>query len=164
MISPQPTDRIQIYLMQGNLTLGLGDNHQLKTEIQLLEINQTYHVALTWNATSYKVYVDGVEKDAGTYTGLNTLNTFADIGNNGSPDWRNEPFEGMIDEVWIYNRQLTTEEIIDLAFGKEYGLEMLNLIITNWLGYHPDADIAPPGGDGIIDMKDLKELSDHWAP
>ncbi|MBW8015845.1 MAG: hypothetical protein FVQ82_06630 [Planctomycetes bacterium] len=158
------SDRIQIYLKDGSLTLGLGDSHELRADIDTLTVDRSYHVALTWDETSYKVYVDGVEKAAGTYTGLNTLNTFADIGNNGSPEWRNESFEGMVDEGWIYNRQLTDEEIVELAAGKKYGYEMLSLITANWLGYHPDADIAPPGGDGVVNILDFMELAEHWDP
>jgi len=158
------SDRIQLYLMQGNLMLGLGDSHEVEANIDTLIVDQSYHVALTWNGASYYVYVDGIENAAGVYTGLNALNTFADIGNNGNIEWRNESFDGFVDEVRIYNRQLTSEDISELVFGRKYGHEMLNLILTNWLGYHPDADIAPPGGDGIVNIKDFVELSEHWNP
>ncbi|MCF7954434.1 MAG: LamG domain-containing protein [Phycisphaerae bacterium] len=157
-------DRIQLYLRQGSLTLGLGDSHELEANIEMLILNQKYHVVLTWDTTAYSVYVDGVEITSGIYSGLNNLNTFADIGNNGSPGERNEAFEGLIDEARIYNRKLTAEEIADLALGKKYGYETLTLIMTNWLENNPDADIAPSGGDGIVNLLDLYELAKHWDP
>jgi len=109
------SDRIQLYLDGGVLCLGLGDSHSVRTGIQTLTLQIWYHVTLTWNGTNYAVYVDGLARAGGAYTGLTALNTLADIGNTGNTSYRNEAFNGIIDEVRIYNRVLTADEISNLA-------------------------------------------------
>ncbi len=109
------SNRIQLYCnSSGGLTLGLGDNSSLHTNIQDLSPNQWYHVALIWDSGNYTVYIDGIEKAIGMYTGLNTLNAFADIGNNGNISARSEAFAGLIDDVRIYNRALAANEVAAL--------------------------------------------------
>jgi hypothetical protein len=109
------TNRIQMYLKYGNLCLGLGNSHETRMNIQRLENKQWYHIALTWNSTTYYVYVDGLLKASGTYPGLTELAGYADIGNNGIN--RDKALNGKIDDVRIYDRVLNAGEIAQLAFG-----------------------------------------------
>ncbi len=109
------SNRIQLYIRDGNLGLGLGDTNSRHRDIASLQTLRWYHVALTWNGSSYAVYVDGSESATGTYSGLTQLNDFADIGNTGNPSFRDqEAFSGVIDDVRIYNRALTAAEIQQL--------------------------------------------------
>jgi hypothetical protein len=98
---PAYASRMQLYTddVNGNLDLGLGDTHAKDLNIHDFDISTWYQVVLTWDGTNYEVYVDGVSKTSGTYTGLTALNTFADIGNHGNSANRNESFHGIIDEV-----------------------------------------------------------------
>ena len=115
-ITPPWSNGIQLYCDQsGALNLGMGDNYALMTSIQTLNTNEWYHVALTWNGTNYAVYVDGILKATGTYSGLSSLSTYADIGNNGNSSSRTEAFNGLIDEVRVYDRPLDTNEITNLT-------------------------------------------------
>jgi len=100
---PAFNNRIQLYTddTAGNLDLGLGSSHTARTNIQTLTLNTWYHIVLTWNAGNYIVYVNGVSTASGSYAGLSTLGTFADIGNDGDTATRNEAFHGIIDEVRI---------------------------------------------------------------
>jgi hypothetical protein len=91
----------------------------LKTNIQTLNAGQWYHIALTWNGVSYAVYVTGVLKASGTYSGLGTLAAYADIGNNGNSSGRNEAFDGLIDEVHVYNIVLGAEEIAKFSGSRQ---------------------------------------------
>jgi hypothetical protein len=102
---PAFNNRIQLFTddTSGNLDLGLGDLHMRHVNIQALTINIWYHIVLTWDGTNYIVYVDGVSKANGSYTGLSALHTFADIGNDGDPLSRDEGMNGIIDEVRISN-------------------------------------------------------------
>jgi hypothetical protein len=112
------SNRIQLYCNEsGSLTLGLGDNESLSTNIQTLNPHEWYHIALVWDGMSYVVYVDGVQKATGSYGGLNKLQTYADIGNNGKGSTRNEGFYGLIDDVRLYNRSLDANEIMGLALA-----------------------------------------------
>ena len=106
-------DRIQLYTDDENgwLDLGLGNTHASHTNIQRLYTNRWYHIGLTWDGTEYVVYIDGVSKASGSYTGLSILGPVADIGNDGSPAYRDESFNGLIDDVRIYNRVLDANNI-----------------------------------------------------
>jgi len=109
-------NRIQLYAGNASLCLGLGDSHAVRTGIENLVPQTWYHIALTWDGASYAVYVNGIKKAAGPYTGLTALNTFADVGNTGNTFSRNkEAFSGLIDDVRIYNRALTADEVGRLA-------------------------------------------------
>ena len=107
------TNRIQLYLKYGNLCLGLGNSHETRMDIQQLQLQQWYHIALTWNEGTYNVYVNGVLMATGTYSGLTGLADHADIGNNGVT--RDKGLNGSIDDVMVYNRALNALEIMSLA-------------------------------------------------
>ena len=102
---PAFNNRIQLYTddISGNLDLGLGDSHTRAIDIQTLTSATWYHIVLTWNGSNYIVYVDGALRANGSYTGLATLETFADVGNDGDTASRNEGFNGTIDEVRVSN-------------------------------------------------------------
>jgi hypothetical protein len=114
---PAWSNRIQLYMDNSDtmLDLGLGDSHNRHKDIMSLTAETWYHVALTWDGGNYVVYVNGEEKANGSYAGLDTLNTVADIGNDGNTDGRTESFNGLLDDVRIYNVALTGSEISYLA-------------------------------------------------
>ena len=115
-LATQPwSNRIQLYISStGWLRLGLGDNHSLNNAVKKLITHRWYHIALVWDHSDYKVFVNGTLQANGGYTGLTELEEYADIGNNGNRLTRIESFDGIIDEVRIYNRPLSTDEISDL--------------------------------------------------
>ncbi len=98
-------NRIQLYTNDatGLLDLGLGNNHNLNTNFYNLNTSEWYFVVLTWNGTNYAVYVNGASQASGTYAGLGTLETYLDVGNNGSSATRNEAWIGGIDHVRLSN-------------------------------------------------------------
>jgi len=119
---PSYANRIQLYI-EGNETylgLGLGNSHTLRTDIVELQTETWYHVALTWNSGRYVVYLDGEEIVAGSYTGLNALHDFMDIGNNGNPNKQGtEAFAGLLDEARIYDEALTVNQIRTVMRGPD---------------------------------------------
>jgi hypothetical protein len=72
------------------------------------------HICLTQNKTTIKIYVNGVEKNSANNAGIGNNDNTANIiigsydGANGS---RSQFFNGYIDDVRIYNRALSQEEI-----------------------------------------------------
>jgi hypothetical protein len=108
---PPYENRIQLYTHgpEGNLNLGLGDSHTVHGNIIKLATGVWYHIALTWDGSNYKVYVDGEQKAGGTYAGLATLSTTAHIGNNGGEG--DEPFDGIIGDFRVYSYPLGQEEV-----------------------------------------------------
>ncbi len=74
-----------------------------------LELNKWYHIVATWNHQYKCIYYDGVLSECKS-SSIMPINESAPIsigktGNNGYY------FNGLIDEVKIYNRALTAEEI-----------------------------------------------------
>ncbi len=115
------SNRIQLYChSDGALDLGLGDNSTRATDIKTLSAETWYHLAVTWDGTNYAVYVDGTEEASGSYTGLSTLETYADAGNNGNSAERDEALDGVIDEVRFYDYALDANAMAIIADPNYY--------------------------------------------
>ena len=110
------TNRVQIYIgdASGNLYLGLGGNHSIQTNVQLLTTNTWYHIALTWATTgagvgTYSIFVNGVQKGTNNYSSFSAIHTFGDMGNDGNASQRTEEITGSMDEVRVTNTTLSTD-------------------------------------------------------
>jgi len=75
------------------------------------------HVAVTLSGTVATIYIDGVFDNSGTVNVPNTNDLDQTIGASYLPYYF---FKGIIDEVQIYNRALSEEEIRALAKGLGY--------------------------------------------
>jgi hypothetical protein len=109
---PAHGSRLQLYTDDsgGHLDMGIGDSHTSALNIQQLQTNTWHHVALTWNSGVYTVYVNGVQKTTGSYSGLTSFNSYAHIGGVGL-DSNPQSWAGAIDEVKIWNRALSATEV-----------------------------------------------------
>jgi hypothetical protein len=113
---PQWTNRIQIYMQDTVdrdsrwLDIGLGSLHEQDTDIMELPMEEWLHIALTWDAGNYVVYVNGEVVSSGAYSGLSEIHPTADIGNDGSVG-PYESFAGLLDDVRLYDHALTGAEI-----------------------------------------------------
>ena len=85
-----------------------------------LSANTWYHVAATWDANISRIYINGVAD--GTNTGDSNLlgNTYR-IGHSAV---LGGPFNGNIDDIRIYNRALSAQEIRTLATRRGIAYEM----------------------------------------
>jgi hypothetical protein len=144
---PAFSDRIQLYMDNSDtmLDLGLGDSHDRHTDIMSLTTETWYHVALIWDGGRYVVYVNGEEKANGSYTGLDTLNPVADIGNDGDTNGRTEAFNGLLDNVRIYDYALSQAEITMTMRGDPL------------LAWNPK-----PANDSILSIDEVTAIS--WSP
>jgi hypothetical protein len=98
--------------------------------------NQWHHVAGVYNGSKMDLYVDGKLDASQTASGsLNVSATNVYIG--GSPS---QSFNGLVDDVRIYNRALSADEIEALYFG-------------------PVTDLV---SDYNIDFKDFAVMAEHW--
>jgi hypothetical protein len=68
---------------------------------------QWFHVGGTWDASSKKIYLNGVEVASGTNTGIDTGNRDRYVGGRGT----SFPFNGKIPMIKVYTRALTASEI-----------------------------------------------------
>jgi hypothetical protein len=75
-------------------------------------IGQWVHVAAVYDGSTFKAYANGVEVGTRSLTGaINDINTPLTIGGNGGV----QSWPGSIDDVRIYNRALTPNEVMQLA-------------------------------------------------
>ncbi len=101
------------------MLFGLWDEnnrfHSLQTNTQFLS-NQWYHVVATWDDSGMKTYING-QLDSLNHRDITARQSQGDVyigaqyENYYNPNWRNLPFNGIIDEARIYNRALAEEEI-----------------------------------------------------
>ncbi len=79
----------------------------------LLQEGQWTHVAVTYDGTTAKVYADGQVVGEGAFSFGEDKNAPMQIG--CAADGGGNPFNGTLDEVRIYDRVLSDEEILELA-------------------------------------------------
>ncbi|HIJ72121.1 MAG TPA: tandem-95 repeat protein, partial [Planctomycetes bacterium] len=128
-------DKIQLYTLDQNLNLTLGTSGE--TNINNLNSQTWHHIALTWDTTNYVVYVDGIEKASGPYTGLTALSEFADIGNSGALTYENA-FAGHIDDARIYYRALTPDEVINVYLMSDESVRENKALAFDVIAAYPD--------------------------
>ena len=118
----------------GQVNFGLGDNtaHNRINSATWLEPDRCYCVAVTREADQLKVYIDGVLDSAKAGADTHTLDDpdqitvgYRDLGND-------QPFPGIIDDMRLYSRALSSSEIHSLCGGT-----------------------GPPPGDGILEVSPL---------
>ncbi|MBU0719324.1 MAG: hypothetical protein KJ749_13845 [Planctomycetes bacterium] len=88
--------------------------------------NRWYHVAAVWDAGGMYVYVDGtLDISSGNTVSVvdspGGLNIGAQLPVYYNPSYKNLPFDGIIDDVRVYNRALTAAEVAVLAGGGSVG-------------------------------------------
>ena len=94
--------------------------------IQSISLNNWYHVVLVYTGSIMYGYVNGVLKFNDTRT-LNTTNSPLYIANDSLSCTVNL-FDGSIDDVRIYNRALTADELRDLYLS---GVKLTGAVLRN---------------------------------
>jgi hypothetical protein len=95
-----------------------GDTGELKadTATGIIDLNVWTHAAAVWDGATMRLYKNGVE--VGSLEKGGTLSTNPDakvsIGNQPA-ETGDRPWDGLIDDVQIYNRGLSVDEIAGLA-------------------------------------------------
>jgi hypothetical protein len=96
------------------LSTGSSGTNLIATDKTITDTTYWHHIAMIWDGSYMRVYLDGSQSSivtpmAGTLT--NTAKNFA-IGKLG--EWGSGNFNGLIDEVRVYNRALSPSEITSL--------------------------------------------------
>jgi hypothetical protein len=111
---------------ENKLRLRLGNVVNLDS-ISTISVGQWYHVVGTWDSLGMKIYINGVLDNSNTnvvswYDNLNLPTVIGRIytGSTGGS------FNGLIDEVRIYNRALTADEI-----AQRYQASYTKYFVTN---------------------------------
>jgi hypothetical protein len=105
------------------LLLGNGNGWGLDARSSgLVSTSQWTHLAVTWDGTNWACYQNGARVGAGSYTGtLPTTTTPLQIGQNS--EWASTHFNGLLDDVRIWRRALTEDEIRAARFRRLSGAE-----------------------------------------
>ena len=104
-----------------------GEDNDLVTCTNNLTLNEWHHVAASFDGTTRKIYLDGVLIGSDNPSGHDVPNTdnFR-IGSTNSVDY----FNGSIDEVMVFNRSLSAEEIKMIYEGSRIGGDKLSSDLT----------------------------------
>jgi len=70
-----------------------------------------HQIVTTYDGSRVKMYIDTTLQDSSAVVSLGTISSFFGIGN---VSWANVPFQGQIDDVGLWDRALTQQEITDL--------------------------------------------------
>lgn len=113
-------DRFRVLLSADGLTLGSGANKRYYTSIDVSD-NTWHHIAFTFESNVLKLYVDGVEDTSVVKTDDDVVNTIVSSTENtymssflDNSGVRTGFYEGNLDEVGIWNKQLTDSEILEI--------------------------------------------------
>lgn len=122
----------------------------------VLPENKWSHVALTWAASTglRQMYFNG---SPGSYSTNNSdlfaaLDGVVSIGNSNY--YKDNYFEGALDEVRIYNHALSSSEILNLYSGDHAPSNIYLPILTNKTDNHPPPNFSEhtSDNDGIISV------------
>lgn len=93
----------------------LGGGTDIGTSSNYVEPNKWYHVASTYDGSTFRLYVNGTQVASGSHTtGVATATTATYIGTYNNVE---QYLNGTVDEVMILNHHLSADEIYQLYLG-----------------------------------------------
>lgn len=92
---------------------GYGSSHLKAVSPNAIDSDTWYHIAGTYDNENLKIYVDGELKDTYYLPDSTGYNCTAYIGYD---NYYYDYFEGLIDDVRVYNWAMTRDEILDIIF------------------------------------------------
>ncbi len=88
---------------------GGGDNQLVAAEVDAM-VNQWLHLSVTWDGTTIRFYVNSQLIDSSDIS-IDFSNLDIRIGGDEDKDGSNSYWRGRIDDIRIYSRTLSAEEI-----------------------------------------------------
>ncbi len=142
----------QGYTGSGELMFGIfaGDWQWAHSGI-VPQTDEWYHVAGSWGPAGVRIYVNGVLKDTNGFTGGAPGAGVCDL--IGRSSWAGSGINGIVDEVSVYNRALTTAEIAAIYNAGYLGKSRpyyWNGGHANWSDPNFWSPAPPPGGALVV--------------
>lgn len=125
--------RIVLFVRDSNVRCSVYDGGSFHySNMASVSLNTWYHVVVTHDSSNnMTLYLNGVEATTAASIQDNGGNTHFAIGaKRDGGGWRNE-FKGMIDEVGIWNRELSSSEVSEL-YNSGNGLAYPLTTTTGW--------------------------------
>lgn len=145
---------------------GAGQNINSIT-INTVNDDEWHHVAFTLDRRGYMtVYLDGIPEDSDDISAVASLNTAGDfsIGRFGSSS--SNYFNGTIDNVLLFNRTLSTPEVVELfnqgrqQFNDSVNLQTFNSTLGTERGaFYGDNAVAFGDTNGVSDNHEVLVLN-----
>lgn len=102
-----------------------GSDYRIKTDASVIfSAGEWVHLALCWDSSSTRLYVNGTQTDTGAAPSVATMSS-ASIGKKGNVS--NVYYDGRLDDVRTYNTALSAAEVDYLASGPVNGT-----LTTGW--------------------------------
>ena len=110
--------RKDIFINRNNynnkLLVSLGNNGQYHDTSYVFIDDEWTHLVLTWGSGIYTLYANGSVVETNTISGSIASEDSLTMG-----AWQNgiNPFNGLIDDVRLYDKTLSAQEVLDIAAG-----------------------------------------------
>jgi len=118
-----------------------------------LAVDQWYHVAVTITGNTGRLYRNGELVAANPNLTLNPIDVGATLNYLGKSQWPDPEFDGLIDDLKIWNYARTTEQI-----AQEYLNVRGEWVCNREVGALP----YDFNGDCVVDIADLAMLMSEW--
>ena len=147
------------------------------TSDYVITTDKWHHIAATYDGTTAKLFVDGLEVSKGTPSGAPTNGAekflIGAMNDSGTPTIPKNYFKGYIDEVRIWNTALTTQQIREMmnqeieingmaVKGKTIPLNISGALFwRNLVGYYPmnDNNVNDESGNAIKIVGSAKNMT-----
>ncbi len=131
---------------------------------EIMNTNQWYHVAVTVDGGTIRLYINGVQQATGTFSGSPTHNSrITTIG--ASPSFPGRVWNGALDEIRVWNVARTSEQIFDNQ-GTEYtGMEdgLIAYLPFNEGSGTTAVNLAGENCDGMLTGLDDSAWQEGWT-
>ena len=114
-------DGVRLYVASNNKIIYELNTNDLSSAVMTMD--EWAHVVATYDGTTQKLYINGSLSQSSTTTQVVNVTTNAEIGARNFSDRANE-FLGKIDELAIFDRALTADEVTAI-FRIKYGANLV---------------------------------------
>ncbi len=151
---------------ESNKVFAVVGNDTIQSSTTGLDDDQWHHAAVTSDGTDFTLYVDGMPELTGTNGTQNAVNVEWVIGARDTADGGNEvedPLDGELDEMRIFNTELTESEITDIM-GHEIDVNHTGLVSYYRMNTKDDGSVKDFAGNNDGQRNGANVLETSTAP